>query len=219
MGKLEEKEKHIKLTPAEERRQAHFEKIAADLQDKGYKRTNLTIGVIKANVVTILIAVPLIILAVILFFVIHPDYNVFDNAMMAKPFFPLLIAVVLLVLIALHEFIHGLTWSLFCENGFKDIEYGIKWQVLTPYCTCSTPLKKNHYILGALMPLIILGIIPTVVGMIVGSMLILLIGLMMIIAAGGDMLIVHGLLKYKSSSSDLVIFDHPSMPGSIVFEK
>ena len=47
MVKLEEKEKQLKLTPAEERRQAHFEKIAEDLKEKGYKRTDLTIGIIK----------------------------------------------------------------------------------------------------------------------------------------------------------------------------
>ncbi len=219
MGKVEEREKQLKLTPAEKRRNAHFEKIAEDLKEKGYKRTDLTIGIIKANVLTFIIAIPLIILSLILFYMIHPDYNAKYSVIRSSPLFPLLTVVVLLILIAVHEFIHGLTWSMFCENGLKDTEYGVKWQVLTPYCVCKTPLKKNHYILGALMPLIVLGIIPTVIGMVYGSLHILLIGLMMILAAGGDMLIVLGLLKYKSSSRNVIIFDHPSLPGSIIFER
>ena len=68
MGKLDEKEKSIALSPAEERRQANFEKIAAGLEEKGYKRNDLTIGIIKANVLTFLISLPIIIVAFILLF-------------------------------------------------------------------------------------------------------------------------------------------------------
>ncbi len=219
MGKLDEKEKSIALSPAEERRQANFEKIAAGLEEKGYKRNDLTIGIIKANVLTFLISLPIIIVAFILFFILNPDFGVRNSIVASNPLTLLVFVILLFPLIALHEFIHGLTWSLFCENGFKDIEFGVKWKLLTPYCVCKTPLKKGNYILGALMPLIVLGLIPSLLAMAIGSMDIFLLGLVMILSAGGDMLIVLMLLKYKAASRDVIIFDHPSQAGSIVFER
>ena len=219
MGKLDEKEKSIELSVAEERRQANFEKIAAGLAEKGYKRTDLTIGIIKANVLTFLISLPIIIVAVALFFILNPGYSAGNSVMASSPLALPVFLILFFLLIALHEFIHGLTWSFFCENGLKDIEYGVKWKLLTPYCVCKTPLKKGHYILGALMPLIVLGLIPTLLALIAGSIEVFLLGLCMILAAGGDMLIVLTLLKYKASSRDVIIFDHPSQAGSIVFER
>jgi hypothetical protein len=219
MGKLDEKEKSIALSPAEERRQANFEKIAAGLEEKGYKRNDLTIGIIKANVLTFLISLPIIIVAFILFFIVNPNYGVRNSIMASSPLALPIFLILLFPLIALHELIHGLTWSFFCENGFKDIEFGVKWKLLTPYCVCKTPLKKGHYILGALMPLIVLGLIPSLLAMAIGSMDIFLLGLVMILSAGGDILIVLMLLKYKAASRDVIIFDHPSQAGSIVFER
>ena len=69
------------------------------------------------------------------------------------------------------------------------------------------------------MPLIVLGLIPSLLAMAIGSMDILLLGLVMILSAGGDMLIILMLLKYKAASRDIIIFDHPSQAGSIVFER
>lgn len=42
--------------------------------------------------------------------------------------------------------------------------------LLTPYCHCDVPLSKRAYIAGALMPLIVLGILPGIVGVVIGSL-------------------------------------------------
>ena len=83
----------------------------------------------------------------------------------------IIFVIAILLLVVVHELIHGITWSVFTEHHFGDIEFGFMKEYLTPYCTCKCPLSKGKYIIGALMPLIILGIIPMAAGIIMGSML------------------------------------------------
>ena len=70
--------------------------------------------------------------------------------------------VTLMAGIVVHELIHGLTWAYFAKKGFKSIRFGVFWEMLTPYCHCSEPLTVRQYCIGALMPLVVLGIIPLV---------------------------------------------------------
>ena len=51
-----------------------------------------------------------------------------------------------LLLIFVHELIHGITWAVFAKKGRKAISFGFIPQYLTPYCTCNEPLKKGEYI-------------------------------------------------------------------------
>lgn len=94
-------------------------------------------------------------------------------------------------------------------------------EYLTPFCTCTTPLLKNHYILGALMPCIVLGIFPTAIGILLGSHLLFWIGIVMILSAGGDIMIVWKVLTFKKQdlSKEILIYDHPIQAGSVIFEK
>ena len=72
---------------------------------------------------------------------------------------------VLLLGIIVHEFIHGVFFSIFASKGFKSIKFGILWKMLTPYCHCREPLKIKQYIIALLAPLIILGIAPAVISL------------------------------------------------------
>ena len=103
---------------------------------------------------------------------------------------PLLFLLVFFALIVLHELIHGITWSLFTENRMKDIEFGVMWKYLTPYCTCRKSLKRGQYITGTLMPTIVLGFIPAIASIISGR-----------------------------QSRDTLFHDHPYEAGLVVFDK
>ena len=80
-------------------------------------------------------------------------------------------------------------------------------------------MAKGPYLCGALMPLVILGITPTIAAFINGSLTLLLTGLVMITAAAGDIMIAINLIKYKSTASDILIFDHPTQAGTVIFER
>ena len=209
-------EKNRKLSAKEQRRLNVFEETCKRLSQDGYKKTDLTIGIVKANLFVFLLAIPVIAIGVLLFAWRNPI-----SLLTPSPHGSLLFIVSFIVLIVVHELIHGLTWSMYAEHHFKDIEFGFMKELLTPYCTCTTPLPKKHYILGALMPCIVLGIIPTAIGILIGSSLLFWIGIVMILSAGGDIMIVWKVMKFKGQdeSKEILIYDHPTQAGSVIFEK
>lgn len=206
-----------KLTEAEQRRLNHFNEVREALAAKGYKETFFTIGIVKANAVTMLAAIPLTVVVFLLFFLCNRHRTGFGITLGFGGMLAFL--GVFLIAVVAHELIHGITWACFAENGWKDIEFGIMVKYLTPYCTCAAPIKKGPYILGALMPLIVLGLIPTVVSMFTGSFFLVLFGLVMILSAGGDVMIVLKLLRYKSDANDILYYDHPTEAGGVIFER
>ncbi len=141
-----QQEKNRKLSEKEQRRLAAFEATCEQYLQQGYKKTDLTIGIVRANLVTLLIAIPVVALGVLLFMWKNSTAAHFPDPQRA-----ILLLVLIVVLIVVHELIHGITWSLFTERHFKDIEFGFMKEYFTPYCTCLVPLSKKHYILGALM--------------------------------------------------------------------
>ncbi|MCR5013472.1 MAG: DUF3267 domain-containing protein [Bacteroidales bacterium] len=213
-------EENRKLSEKEQRRLAVFEENCEKLTQQGYKKTKLTISIVKANLFVFLLAIPVIGLGVLLFVWQNPASLLRPVSQESFLSFILFFAS-FVVLIVVHELIHGLTWGLLSEHHFKDIEFGLMKEFLTPYCACLVPLSKGHYILGALMPCIILGILPLVIGILIGSGTLLWIGIIMTLAAGCDIMIVAKVLAFKpeSTSKEVLIYDHPTQAGSVVFEK
>ena len=209
-------ETNRKLSAKEQKRLSAFEATCESYLQQGYKMSNLTVGIVKANLLTLLLAIPVIAIGVLLFAWANPL-----SLLRPTPQGSVLFIALFVVLIVAHELIHGLTWSFFTEHRFKDVEFGFMKEYLTPYCTCKVPLSKGHYILGALMPCITLGIIPTALGILLGSSLLFWVGIIMFLSAAGDLMIIFKVLTFKKrpSSSEILIFDHPTQAGSVIFEK
>lgn len=209
-------EKNRKLSPKEQKRLNVFEETCERLSLEGYKKTDLTISIVKANLFVFLLAIPVVAIGVLLFAWKNPI-----SLLTPSPQGSLLFVALFMVLIVVHELVHGLTWSVYAEHHFKDIDFGFMKEYLTPYCTCSTPLPKRQYIMGALMPCIVLGIIPTVIGILLGSSLLFWIGIIMTLSAGGDIMIVCKVVAFKeqSDSKEVLIYDHPTQAGSVIFER
>ena len=213
-GNDDSREKGRTLSEAEQRRLAAFEELSKEMEEKGYRRTELTISIVKANVFAVALLVPLFAVGLWLYYAKNGGFhNIGGPALSAA----LLGAIVILV--PLHELIHGLSWALYTGNGFKDIEFGFMKQYLTPYCTCAVPLSKGQYVFGALMPLVILGIVPMIAGILLDSFITLIIGIVMADSAAGDIMIVWNILRYKSSADDIVYIDHPTQGGGVIFER
>lgn len=214
MSSKEEKQPKRKkqvLSEAEKKRQERYEKLSEELALQGYTRKELTIDMDKANLFAILLLMPL-------FFIGYGLYALVNHEM-DFPSHLFLGLLALVVLIVLHELIHGFCWSLFTPHHFKDIEFGIMKPSMSPYCTCLVPLSKGQHIFGAVMPLIVLGIIPMIAGAFLHNPDILFIGVLMADAAAGDILIIFKMLRYKSNAGDIVYMDHPTEAGGVVFEK
>lgn len=200
------------LSEAERRRLERFEKIAEEMRHQGYTRKDLTVGMGKANAFSILMMIPMFVVGLGLYYLVHRKVEFFHINW-------LVFLVGLVALTAVHELIHGACWSLFTPHHFKDIEFGIMKPSITPYCACLVPLKKSQHLLGTVMPLVILGILPMIAGIAIGNPGVLFMGIIMACGAAGDILIIRMILGHKSSANEIVYMDHPTEAGGVVFER
>ena len=200
-----------KLSAAEQRRAEEFEKLSGKMKEEGYTITERIVGIVKANAISLIAMIPVFAVGMYLFFKINAPSNIDFNG--------LILIAAMLVLVVVHELLHGMTWALFTENHWKDIEFGFMKELLTPYCTCRVPLKKGAYLAGSLMPLIVLGIIPFIVSLFNGSFMLLVISLVMMLAATGDIIVSIMMLRYKSDAGEVIFLDHPYKAGFVVFER
>lgn len=206
--------KERELTPAEKKRKADFEIICEEMAQKGYSKKDLTVGVLKANIMALIIMLPFMAVMALI-------YDAFNNTteMVISLKHSILLLLILLCLVVVHELIHGITWGIFAENHFHSINFGIIWSALTPYCTCSEPMKKWQYVLGGAMPTLVLGGGIGVVSVVSGQFLLLLLSELMILSGGGDFMIILKILLYRSGKKETVYYDHPYECGVVVFEK
>ncbi|MCQ2483126.1 MAG: DUF3267 domain-containing protein [Clostridia bacterium] len=199
-----------KLTPKEQRRLEKISKIISHKEAEGYKRTDLTISIVKANVVATVACVVLIALSSVLYSIIYGDY-------IANYSWKLILF--LFISFAIHEFIHGFFWGIFASEHAKSIEFGFIVKMFTPYCTCLEPLGKWQYLIGCVMPGVILGLFPYITAFIIGNTSMLFYGVVMLVGAAGDTMIMYKLLRFKSEAKDVIFMDHPTECGLIVLEK
>ncbi|MGM9532439.1 DUF3267 domain-containing protein [Intestinibacter sp.] len=212
MGKTDRK-----LTKAEEKRKKIYEEEKQKLIEDGYTERDLTIGIVYANVMAFVLGLPIIIVLGIFFFKYNLGNSEVSFIFTIKESMVFLIS--LWVLIVVHELIHGAFWAIFAKEHLKSIEFGFIVQYLTPYCCCKEVLTKGQYIIGGIMPTVLLGLVPAVVAIFSGSWLVFVIGCIMILSGGGDMTIVLKLIMYRSQKQDILYMDHPYECGLVVFER
>ncbi len=186
-----------------------FDETSAKLKSEGYTETIHTISVKNANILALVIGIPLFFIMLLVFKTLYPNTNSLDTIEL------LIFSIALFISIIVHELIHGLAWGIFCKDKFKSISFGMEWAYLTPYCCCSKPLSFHKYMFGAYMPLVILGIIPYIISLYIGNMLLASFAMVSAIGALGDVSLMFILRKEKDS----IILDHPTLPGSVSYKK
>ena len=184
-----------KITEAEKKRAERFNEKAAILKSQGYEESVHTMDIVKANILAMLIMLPFVAVIAVPYLIMHgiPQRGAFSTYLLYLSLFIFLS----MAEMALHEGIHGLTWGLLSPDGFSTIEFGLIKEYMTPYCYCGTPLTKGQYILGSMMPTLVLGFIQGVVAVITGNFLILVLSVFLMIGGGGDFLIDWLLIQYK----------------------
>ena len=206
--------KERKLTAKEIERKVNYKKFCEKIEKNGYIKQELTVGILLVNVAAIIIMLPFIALIAWVNSAVNSIGNVRFSLSTS-----IIFLIFFLILVILHEVIHGLTWGIFAQNHFHSITFGIIWEVLTPYCTCSEPLKKWQYILGALMPTLILGFGMAAISIVFRQQLLFVLSELMVLSGGGDFFIVLKMLLYSPKGNDVLYYDHPYECGVVAFEK
>ncbi|RLD53852.1 MAG: DUF3267 domain-containing protein [Bacteroidetes bacterium] len=184
--------------------------MITEINDKNLKE--VTISALKANIFALLLIFPIFILFILPYILLWK----IDSLLIGIRLFIRYVIIILLFGITMHEFLHGLTWSFYCKNGFHSIKFGIIWKVLTPYTHCKEALNVNIYRLGTVMPCIVLGIIPSFIGLFTGSGLFLIIGVIFTFSAGGDIIMLWYLRKVDNNQ---LVLDHPTKVGYYLVKK
>ena len=206
--------KERSLTPAEVLRKEKFEALCRKMEAEGYERHDLTVGIVFANAVSIFLMLPFVVLLYYGYFLV----NGYERRPVSVGGALLFIAL-LLLLTALHEGIHAITWAAFAKGHFLSISFGIIWSTLSPYCTCAETMKRRQYVLGAAMPTLVLGFGLGAASVAFGSWFLTHLAALMLISGGGDFLIILKVLSHPSGGKQAVYCDHPYECGAEVFEK
>lgn len=177
-------------------------------QVEGYVAEKKTISILWANL-----------LAVVLFAVVAVAgwaimyYSLWDNLHFGG--IDSLIFLVGIVLgLVVHELVHGVTWLLLLKKSFSHLSFGLMTGAV--YCHIDVPMDKRKYVIGALMPLLLVGVVPWVAAILSGSLTWMLVGAVMISGAIGDIMIVWTL---RSEPASTLVYDHPSEIGCYVYHK
>ena len=174
-------------------------------------RIDLSISLLRANFVMVYFAVPTVVLLGAPYLYIWGGsglkHMITDNTSL------LWLAGIIIIGIFVHEAIHGITWVLGARKPLSSITFGFSWKTITPYAHCREAMKARPYRLGAVMPLLLLGILPSLAGIAGGWPLVMFTGLFFTFAAGGDMLI---LWLIRRVNADTLVEDHPSRAGCYV---
>ena len=197
-------------------RKANTARRAAALEAEGYRREDATVSILKANLMTFVTALPLIVVVILATLALHR--GAYQDGL-AKAFYErtILHIVLMIVSIPVHEGLHGLGWRFFCKEGWRSIQFGVMWESLTPYAHCREPLKLGRYYIGLLAPVTVLGVVPSILAVVTGDISLLLMGTYNLLLAGGDLTIALIIARYRGK--DVRILDHPDQCGAVAFVK
>ena len=116
------------------REQTH--QLCEKLLSMGYQQTDLTISVEKANSSAVLTAIPFMVCIVALY-LLTAGWQGLLNVEWD------LLGVLILLLIIVHELIHGVFFALFAPSHGRAVAFGVMWKSLNPIGKLQKPLRKT----------------------------------------------------------------------------
>lgn len=178
---------------------------------KGFYSTKITMDAKETNIKGVLCAAPFFVFLASIYRIclIHRAVLLDSND---PQFLPLLASIVIICAIA-HNLLHGAGWAIIGKAGWDSISFRLNG--LMPYCSCDLVLRKGSYLIGTVLPAIVLGVFSTVFLAIYPgtvSMLTLLINFLM---AGKDCVIALEIMK----SNFTLIGNLPTETGFIGYTK
>ncbi len=180
------------------------------MKNNEVQKTDLSVSMLKAQTASLPFA--LIALAEFFLFVAVWGFDPVKDAsdiLLPWYFFPLFI-----VGIVTHELIHGLSWKFAAGLSFDKVRFGFQVKTLTPFAHCTVPIRKSAYVIGTVMPAVVLGFVPFLVSLVNGNGWVLIFGILFTFAAIGDFLILWLIRDVPWRS---FVEDHPENAGCLVY--
>ena len=189
-----------------------FQAIKIQLSMDGYKEKDVTITSGKAMVFGILYALPFVLILGLIY-----RFSLIERAHLTETggiMFYITFIIIIAVSVAIHELLHGVGWSISSGRGWGIIRFNIG--AMMPSCACEGIMGKKQYLLGVLMPFMVLGAGSIIFLFVYPGTISILTMAVNFIAAGADLIIAFNVFKEEQT---VLIADHPTEAGYIVFYK
>ncbi len=171
----------------------------------GYRIEDRSVAMSALPLWLFVLMLVLMIVPVLLYMAVHSRTQDWDMAWLTF--------VYALVLVLLHEGVHAIAWKWASGLPWSAFSFGIQWKTVTPYCHSNTPMPVKAYRIGALMPLILTGLLPWVIAVIVQDVDLANASALLISGAGGDLFILWSIRDLPAS---VLLQDHDTQAGCIV---
>lgn len=204
--------KEKKISAAKQKIIDNYEQQKSSYLQQGYEEKQEVLSILKANIMAVVIAVPLAVLGLILWITLKENGSArlsFESM--------ILFLIIFFALVYVHEVLHGVGWCAGAKSRWKSIYIGIMRDSMTPYCHCREPLTPAKYLIGVLTPASVLGAGFYILAFITDSNLLLELSMLNLLAAGGDLAI--SILVFKYMGKKVLILDHPTECGFVAFTK
>ncbi len=203
------------LLDQEENWQKEFEPVSKKLEKAGYTRSDISTGAPEKSLMkTIIPSLPVVAILLIAYYLVGGGPLFGDSSSEG-----IVVFILLIFGYVIHDMMHAFLWGLFAEHHYGSAKFGISRKKLMSFSYFSGPMKKGQYVLGAILPFLVLGVAVSVFGILYQSTLIFWTGALLTMAGGEDLLVVCKLLMYKSTKSEVLVYDLPTECGVAVFEK
>lgn len=186
-------------------------KVQADLKENGYREKDVTISSGKAMVLGVACAFPFIMIFGLAYrFVLVERAHLLEIGGIS---FYIMFVAIIAVSVVIHELLHGIGWAISSGKGWSVVRFNIN--AMMPSCSCQSALTRGQYLVGVLMPFLVLGAGSVVFLFVYPGTVSVLTMAVNFVAAGADLLIALRAAKEKGA----LIADHPTQAGYIAFCK
>jgi len=166
------------------------------------------INKLVANLLGGLFVLVLLALFVVIVLLLPRRVDFFDKA--------LFFCLALLPILVIHEVLHACAAKRYGKLKYADIQFGMNWKGLMPYCHIGKPIAMRHYRIVALMPLFVTGPVVIVLVFLHPNLGSAILASATISLCTADLLTIAKLRHYRDS--DLWVYDHPSEPGFMIYK-
>lgn len=119
-----------------------------------------------------------------------------------------------ILLIIAHEFFHLLGFRVFCKVPWKNMDYGVNWQLGVAYATADQLMDNRGIRKALLLPFWMTGILPAVIALSIGDGTLLFLSALLIGGAAGDFAMYKELKRFPD---DALVKDDPELPKLYVY--
>lgn len=98
----------------------------------------------------------------------------------------------------LHEFLHGVGFSLAKDINHKNIVYGANLEKGIFYCMCKELISKKNIIISLMFPFTFIGVVTLIIGIMISNKVLIVLSLFNIAGCAGDIAMFYSFLRLPS---------------------